>query len=105
MKQNHQIGLVRHDKVNLKFVKYLGMEIDLEVTGTRAHKALLQNARARNFYLLHHPGSPDVKINYIQFKILHIILATAKLVNRTLTVYQNLNKPFTEAHKRILALQ
>jgi hypothetical protein len=79
------------------------MEVDLEATGTRAHKALLQNARARNSHLLQQPASPDAKIDFIQFKILPIILATAKLANWTMTAYQELNKPFTQAYKRILA--
>jgi hypothetical protein len=53
---------------------------------------------------LQQPASPDAKIYYIQFKILSIILATAKLANWTLTAYRELDKPFTQAYKRILDL-
>jgi hypothetical protein len=80
------------------------VEIDLEVTGTRAHEALLQIARARNSHLLQQPGSPDVKIDYIQFKILPIILATVKLTNWILTTYRELKKSFAQGYERILAL-
>jgi hypothetical protein len=43
-------------------------EIDLKVTGTQAHEALLQNARARNSHILQHPDSLDAKIDYMQFQ-------------------------------------
>jgi hypothetical protein len=80
------------------------MEIDLEATGTRAHEALLQNARVRNSHLLQQPASLDAKIDYIKFKILPIIFATAKLANWTLIAYRELDKPFTQAYKQNLAL-
>jgi hypothetical protein len=34
-------NLEEHDNINLKFVKYLGTEIDLEATGIESHNALL----------------------------------------------------------------
>jgi hypothetical protein len=40
----------------------------------------------------------------MQFKILLIIFATAKLANLNMIAYQKLDKPFTQAYKQILAL-
>jgi hypothetical protein len=97
-------NLEEHENINLKFVKDIGMEVDFQATEIRAHEVLLQNTRARNSHLLQQPGPPDVKINSIQLKILLIILATAKLANWTMTAYRELDKPFTQAYKQILAL-
>jgi hypothetical protein len=55
--------LEKNNNINLKFLKYLGIKIDIEATGTRAHDALLQNARAWNYHLLQQSGSSDVKID------------------------------------------
>jgi hypothetical protein len=45
-------NLEEYDNINLKFFKYLGIEIELEATATWAHESLLQNARERISYLL-----------------------------------------------------
>jgi hypothetical protein len=63
------------------------MDLDLQSTGTRAHTALLQKSKERLSHLLLQPGSPTVKIDYIKFQLMPIILATATCSNWTLAAY------------------
>ena len=77
-------------KRNLDAFRYLGMDFDLPSTGARAHTVLLQKSKDK---LLHFP---TVKINYIKFKLMPIILATAACSNLTLADYRELDKPFSQ---------
>ena len=65
-------------------VRYLSMDLDLPPAGTRAHTVLLQKNKKRLSQLLLQPRSPTVKIDYIKFKLMPIILATAAGSNLTL---------------------
>ena len=96
--------LPRWRAAHLQWVKYLGMEIDLEATGPRAHQTLLQKIKSHLSHLLQQPASPEAKIDYIRFKLLPIFLATAKCANWTLKAYRELDVPFNDAYRRILAL-
>jgi hypothetical protein len=55
-------------------------------------------------YLLDQAGTAPVKIDYIRFKILPIILHTSQCANWSLSQYRDLDKPFTQAYKTILVL-
>jgi hypothetical protein len=46
---------------------YLGMEIDLEATGPRAHQTLLQKIKAHLSHLLQQPASPDVSPQFFSY--------------------------------------
>jgi hypothetical protein len=52
--------------------------------------------------LMIQPGSPQVKIDYIRFKIMPIVLYTGQVSNWT--QYRLLDEPFTETYRKLLSL-
>jgi hypothetical protein len=48
---------------------------------------------------------PHVKKDYIQFKIMPIILYTAQISNKSIKQYRSLNAPFTKNYRKLLFIE
>jgi hypothetical protein len=89
---------------NLSTVKYLGVNLELRERNVNAsYDATFLDINAHLSHLLIQPGSPDPKIDYILFKLMPIVLATATCANWTLKQYRTLDLPFSRAYRIILA--
>ena len=87
-------------------LKYLGVNLQHIISGNShlGHHELLQTSYTLLAHLLDQPASPTVKIDYIRFKILPILLAKAVCGNWSLKQYRRLDTPFNKAYRVILAL-
>ena len=84
--------------------EYFGVHLDLRNNPLESYERVLQDATNRLSHLLRQPGSPSVKIDYIRFKILPIVLYTALCSNWTLLQYRALDQPFSQTYRKILCL-
>ena len=84
--------------------KYLGVHLDLRNNPTASFKKVRQDALDRLSHLLVQPGSPEVKIDYIKYKIMPNILYAAICANWTLSTYRQLDIPFTQAYRKLLSI-
>ena len=88
---------------SLPTTKYLGVYLDLKQK-LDSHQPVLADLHRDLSHLLVQPASPKVKIDFIRFKILPIVLATATCSNWSLRRYRALDKPLSHAYRIILAL-
>ena len=87
-------------------LKYLGVTLDHLITN-EPHKsldALIQTATTLVTHLLDQPAPPHIKLDYIRFKIIPILLARAVCGNWSLSNFRKLDKPLTRAYRLLLAL-
>ena len=89
---------------HLESYKYLGVHLDLRNRPKKSFQKVLDNATTRLSHLLRQPASPTIKLDYIRFKILPIILYTALCSSWTLAQYRDLDTPFNQTYKKILCL-
>lgn len=87
----------------LESTKYLGIQLDLRGT-LDTHTATLNKINSALSHLIVQPGSPNPKIDYIQFKLLPQVLATAICSNWSLKQYRDLDKPLSKIYRILLAL-
>jgi len=84
--------------------KYLGVQLDLRHESQASIEGVLTRLNGDLSHLLIQKGSPKVKIDYILFKIIPIVTATALCSNWTLKQYRELDRPFSAAYRRLLCL-
>ena len=85
-------------------MKYLGMHLDLRSQSSVSHAQTLQDITDRLSHLMQQPGSSQVKLDYIRFKIFPIALYTASCANWTLAQYRKLDTPFSTAYRQLLTI-
>jgi len=106
------LKVVQHDGTSITIpydhdlltYKYLGVELDLRHRPEQRLAAHRAATALKLDHLIQQPGSPEVKIDYIRFKILPIALYTALCANWTLKEYRELDKDFSVAYRKILCL-
>ena len=84
--------------------KYLGVQLDLRHESQASLEGVLNRLNGDLSHLMIQKGSPKVKIDYILFKIIPIVIATALCSNWTLKQYRELDRPFSAAYRRLLCL-
>jgi len=90
---------------HLQSVKYLGVDLELRNNPRSfSYHAVLQEIQNHLSHLLIQPGTPGSKIDYIQFKLIPIVLTTASCANWTLQQYRELDTPLSRAYRLILSL-
>ena len=90
---------------SLRTVRYLGVDLELrKMSRSISHELALQEINEHLSHLLIQPGTPGQKIDYIQFKLIPIIMTTATCANWTLAQYRALDVPFSRAYRILLAL-
>jgi hypothetical protein len=90
----------------LAIYKYLGVHLELRCKNNDAFEREKEKAAAMLSHLLPQAGPPQAKIDYIQFKIMPIILYTAQVFDWLLKQYHSLNAPapFTKNYRKLLSL-
>jgi hypothetical protein len=90
---------------HLATIRYLGVDLELRPTAhSPSHQATLATINLHLSHILVQPGSPGAKIDYIQFKLMPIVMSTASCANWTLAQYRALDSPFSRAYRMLLAL-
>ena len=85
---------------------YLGLLLDHVISGDskKDFNTLYSTTNSMLEHLLDQPGPVHAKIDFIRFKILPIVLHTARCANWSLAQYRKLDVPFTKAYKTILVM-
>ena len=85
---------------------YLGVLLDHHISGNALHdfNTIYQSLTTLVTHLLDQPASTKLKLDYIHFKIIPIIVAQAICSNWTLKLYRQLDKPLTRAYRLLLGL-
>jgi hypothetical protein len=102
---NHQWELINCPILpELETYKYLGVQLDLRNKPLQSFHRLLETATTSLSHLMNQVASPTIKIDYIRFKIIPIVLYTAVCSNWTLAQYRKLDVPFSQNYRKILCL-
>ena len=84
-------------------VKYLGVQMDLR-SRLRSHHHMKTKIDHALSHLIVQAGTPAVKIDYILFKLIPQVMATAVCANWSLAQYRALDKPLSQMYRIILGL-